>query len=160
MIKLVRIDERLIHGQVALGWTSDVAANTIFIANDEAQRDKVKAMALNLAKPAGVKLYIRGVNQESGEIVKKFAKAEKAQVLVLVRTVSDALKLTKYSDGVIKNINVGGLRFENGNKKLNNFISVSEQDVKDINELQKMGVNLDFSMLPRDKKLTWEELNK
>ena len=110
--------------------------------------------------PAGVKLYIRGVNQESGEIIKKFAKAEKAQVLVLVRTVADALKLTKYSGGVIKNINVGGLRFEEGNKKLNNFISVSEQDIKDINELQKMGVSLDFRMLPRDKKLTWEELNK
>ena len=72
MLKLVRVDERLVHGQVAVGWTSNSGANTILVANDEAQNDKIKAMALDLAKPAGVKLYIRSVD-ESGSIVEKFA---------------------------------------------------------------------------------------
>ncbi len=42
MLKLVRVDERLVHGQVAVGWTSDASANTILVANDEAQKDKIK----------------------------------------------------------------------------------------------------------------------
>jgi PTS system mannose-specific IIB component len=159
MLKLVRIDDRLIHGQVAIGWTSNTGANTIFVANDEAQKDRIKAMALDMAKPAGVKLYIRSL-AESGPIVEKFAAAQKAQVLVLVRTVKDALALAKESGGVIKTINVGGLRFEEGKHKLNDFISVSDQDVQDLRELQAMGVELDFRMLPRDKKQTLDDLLK
>lgn len=159
MLKLVRVDERLVHGQVAVGWTSNSGANTIFVANDEAQRDKIKAMALDLAKPAGVNLYIRGID-ESGPIIKKFSSAKKAQVLVLVRTVSDALKLIKESDGVIKDLNVGGLKFEDGKKKLNEFVAVSDQDIKDLKEIKSMGVNLDFRMLPRDKKLSLNDLLK
>jgi len=159
MLKLVRIDDRLIHGQVAMGWTSDAAANTIFVANDQAQSDRVKAMALDLAKPSGIKLYIRSV-QESGPILEKFAVAQKSQVLVLVRTVHDALDLVKSSNNVIKSINVGGLRFEEGKRKLNDFISVSDEDISDLKEIEKRGVDLDFRMLPTDKKTTLAELLK
>lgn len=159
MLKLIRVDERLLHGQVAIGWTSNSGANTILVANDEAQKDKVKAMALDLAKPSGVKLYIRSV-AESGPIVEKFASAKKAQVLVLVRTVQDALKLIKNSNGVIKELNVGGLKFEDGKKKLNDYVAVSDQDIADLKTIQKLGVNLDFRMLPRDKKLSIADLLK
>ena len=159
MLKLIRVDERLLHGQVAIGWTSNSGANTILVANDEAQKDKVKAMALDLAKPSGVKLYIRSV-AESGPIVEKFASAKKAQVLVLVRTIQDALKLIQNSNGVIKELNVGGLKFEDGKKKLNDYVAVSDQDIVDLKTIQKLVVNLDFRMLPRDKKLSLADLLK
>ena len=159
MLRLIRVDERLLHGQVAIGWISNSGANTILVANDEAQKDKVKAMALDLAKPSGVKLYIRSV-AESGPIVEKFASAKKAQVLVLVRTVQDALKLIQNSNGVIKELNVGGLKFEDGKKKLNDYVAVSDQDIADLKTIQKLGVNLDFRMLPRDKKLSLADLLK
>ncbi|MGL5886312.1 MAG: PTS sugar transporter subunit IIB [Lactobacillus panisapium] len=159
MLKLVRVDERLLHGQVAIGWTSNSGANTILVANDEAQKDQVKAMALNLAKPTGVKLYIRGV-EESGKIVEKFAAAKKAQVLVLVRTIQDALKLIKGANGTIQELNVGGLKYEQGKRKLNDYVAVSDQDISDLKAIQKMGVELDFRMLPRDKKISLSDLLK
>ena len=159
MLKLVRVDERLLHGQVAIGWTSNSGANTILVANDEAQKDQVKAMALNLAKPTGVKLYIRGV-EESGEIVEKFAAAKKAQVLVLVRTIQDALKLIKGANGTIQELNVGGLKYEQGKRKLNDYVAVSDQDISDLKAIQKMGAELDFRMLPRDKKISLSDLLK
>ena len=159
MLKLVRVDERLLHGQVAIWWTSNSGANTILVANDEAQKDQVKAMALNLAKPTGVKLYIRGV-EESGEIVEKFAAAKKAQVLVLVRTIQDALKLIKGANGTIQELNVGGLKYEQGKRKLNDYVAVSDQDISDLKAIQKMGVELDFRMLPRDKKISLSDLLK
>lgn len=159
MLKLVRVDERLLHGQVAIGWTSNSGANTILVANDEAQKDQVKAMALNLAKPTGVKLYIRGV-EESGKIVEKFAAAKKAQVLVLVRTIQDALKLIKGANGTIQELNVGGLKYEQGKRKLNDYVAVSDQDISDLKAIQKMGVKLDFRMLPRDKKISLSDLLK
>ena len=53
-----RIDERLIHGQVAMVWTNTVGANRIMVVNDKAVKDEMMISALKIAKPAGVKLSI------------------------------------------------------------------------------------------------------
>lgn len=157
MISLLRIDDRLIHGQVAYGWTSALGVNVILVVNDEAQKDQMKAMALNLAKPNNVNLYIRGV-KESGEIVEKFAGSKKSNVLVLVKNTDDALSLVKNSGGVIKEVNVGGLRYAEGKKKLTDLIAVDEQDLSNFKEMENLGVKLEFRMLPRDKKKGLDDL--
>jgi fructoselysine and glucoselysine-specific PTS system IIB component len=157
MISLLRIDDRLIHGQVAYGWSSALGINVILVVNDEAQQDQMKAMALNLAKPNNVKLYIRGV-QESGEIVEKFAASEKSKVLVLVKNTADALALVKSSGGVLKEVNVGGLRYSEGKRKLTDLVAVDDQDLANLQEIEKLGVDLEFRMLPRDKKKNLKDL--
>ena len=55
-IVLVRVDDRLIHGQVAVGWTRTVGANHIVVANDEVARDATQKSLLKLAAPVGVKV--------------------------------------------------------------------------------------------------------
>ncbi|AYV68158.1 MULTISPECIES: PTS sugar transporter subunit IIB [Niallia] len=159
MISLFRIDDRLLHGQVAFGWSPSVGANVILVVNDEAKNDKVKAMALDLAKPNNVKLYIRGV-AESGEIISKFAEAKKSNVLVLVRNTDDALEVAKNSQGAISEINVGGLRYEEGKKKLTDLVAVSEKDINNLKQIEQLGINLDFRILPRDKKQLFSDLLK
>ncbi|MCS0787445.1 PTS sugar transporter subunit IIB [Cytobacillus firmus] len=151
MISLLRIDDRLIHGQVAYGWTSALGVNVILVVNDEAKNDQMKAMALNLAKPSSVKLYIRGV-QESGEIVQKFSQSQKSKVLVLVKNTNDAVELARISGGVIKEVNVGGLRYSEGKRKLTDLVAVDDQDLANLKEMEEMGIELEFRMLPRDKK--------
>ena len=59
----VRIDERLIHGQVAMVWTNTVGASRIIVANDEAVKDDMIIAALKISKPAGVKLSILSRNK-------------------------------------------------------------------------------------------------
>ncbi len=159
MISLFRIDDRLLHGQVAFGWTPAVQANVILIVNDEAKNDKVKAMALDLAKPNNVKLYIRGV-KESGEIVSKFAEAKKSNVIVLVRNTNDALEVIRGANGTVSELNVGGLRYEEGKQKLTDLIAVSDQDLYNFKKIENLGVNIDFRILPRDKKQLLEDLVK
>ncbi|UOE53813.1 PTS sugar transporter subunit IIB [Bacillus sp. CMF12] len=151
MISLLRIDDRLIHGQVAYGWTSALGVNVILVVNDEAKNDQMKAMALNLAKPSNVKLYIRGV-QESGEIAQKFSQSQKSKVLVLVKNTSDAVELARLSEGVINEVNVGGLRYSEGKRKLTDLVAVDDQDLANLKEMEEMGIELEFRMLPRDKK--------
>lgn len=151
MIALFRIDDRLLHGQVAIGWTTSVNANVILIVNDEVKNDKVKATALDLGKPSNVKLYIRGV-EESGEIVEKFSGSQKSNVLVVVKNTQDALKLIQHAGGVIRSINVGGLRHAEGKKKLTDLVSVDENDIQNLKEIHNMGIEVEFRMLPRDKK--------
>ena len=150
-ISLVRIDDRLIHGQVAFGWTTALGINTILVVNDDAKNDQMKSMALNLAKPSNVVLYIRGV-AESGEIVQKFASSKKSNVLVLVKTTEDAHRLVEASGGVITTLNVGGLRYGEGKKKLADLVAVDEKDIANLKTIKDADVQVEFRMLPRDKK--------
>ncbi|WP_343099040.1 PTS sugar transporter subunit IIB, partial [Clostridioides difficile] len=80
MVSLMRIDDRLIHGQVAYVWATSLVINGILGANAEAKNDQMKAMSLNLAKPSNVTLYIMGV-EESGELVDKYTSSKKSNVL-------------------------------------------------------------------------------
>lgn len=61
MIKLLRVDDRLIHGQVAVSWTSFIGADTLLVANEKATKDKVMQMAFNMAKPPQVLLSIKNI---------------------------------------------------------------------------------------------------
>ena len=61
MIALVRADDRLLHGLVAVSWTSDVAPETILIANDAAAKDTFLSNTMKMAKPAGVKMGIKSI---------------------------------------------------------------------------------------------------
>lgn len=58
MIKLVRLDYRLLHGQVVFGWVNHISAQRIIIVDDAAANDELKKSALSLSKPTGVRLNI------------------------------------------------------------------------------------------------------
>lgn len=62
MIKLFRIDHRLLHGQVAFSWTKSIGADCILVADDEATTNSLKMTTLRLAKPQGVKLVVKSID--------------------------------------------------------------------------------------------------
>ena len=51
MIKLVRVDHRLLHGQVIFSWTKQMSVNYIIIVDDKVPNDPISVMALSIAKP-------------------------------------------------------------------------------------------------------------
>ena len=70
MIKLLRVDHRLLHGQVAFSWTSKLSADCILIASDAVMNDDLRKMSIKLAKPTGVKLVIKNrLNRYIGDLL-------------------------------------------------------------------------------------------
>ena len=63
MIKALRIDHRLVHGQVAFTWTHFLSATRIIVIDDKVANDDFQKMTLNMAKPAGCKLNIFSVSK-------------------------------------------------------------------------------------------------
>lgn len=116
-ITALRVDDRLIHGQVAMTWTKQLAVQGIVVANDEAANDNTQKMALKMAVPGGIKSLIKPVD-EAIRILNN-PKASKMRILVLTRTVKDALKVRQ---------NVGEIGFLNvGNTGRFDGIDVSEK---------------------------------
>ena len=103
-ITALRVDDRLIHGQVAMTWTKQLAVQGIVVANDETANDNTQKMALKMAVPGGIKSLIKPVD-EAIRILNN-PKASRMRILVLTRTVKDALKI-RQSVGEIGFLNVG-----------------------------------------------------
>jgi mannose/fructose/N-acetylgalactosamine-specific phosphotransferase system component IIB len=155
MVKLLRVDERLLHGQVALNWVSNVGASSILIANDEVMQNEMSRMALKMAKPSGVNLAIRDING-AVELLRDPRSAD-ITVFVIVRTLTDALRLAKQTD-TIKFVNIGGIKKKEGSKLIAPAVFVNNDDMTILKELSTHVEKIEFRMLPSDSPRSWENI--
>ncbi|PZO93749.1 PTS system mannose/fructose/N-acetylgalactosamine-transporter subunit IIB [Streptococcus halichoeri] len=93
MITQIRVDDRLIHGQVAVVWTKELNAPLLVVANDEAAKNEITQMTLKMAVPNGMKLLIRSVE----DAIKLFndPRATDKRLFVIVNSVTDACQIAK-----------------------------------------------------------------
>jgi mannose/fructose/N-acetylgalactosamine-specific phosphotransferase system component IIB len=149
MIKLIRIDDRLVHGQVAFTWVPALGVDCLIIANDTVARDDFQKMTLGLAKPAGVKLLIKSIADTIAFLNDEKNKA--AKILVLINSVKDAVGL---ANGVseITSINFGGIRVKDNAKLISKAVAVTEDDIVLIKELIKKNIALEIRQVPTDEK--------
>lgn len=150
MIKLVRLDERFIHGQVAFAWTNNLGADCIFIVNDEVASDKLRQTSLKLAASAGVKFIVKNVEDAKKALLSE--KTKKYKIFLIVDNTRDALELAKVSSE-INQLNLGNMRMMEGRKSITNSICISDEDIENIKELEKLGVEVECRAIPTDKKV-------
>lgn len=107
MIVLTRADDRLIHGLVAVAWTSHLAPETILVANDGAAEDGFKKNTLKLAKPAGVKLFIKSVEKAAAALNNPVNDSKK--IFLVTESVEDARRVFDLLDDErkFKRLNIG-----------------------------------------------------
>lgn len=148
MIQIIRVDDRLLHGQVAVSWKADLNYEAIVIASDSAANDKIRTSALKLAKPDGVLIAIRTI-EDSIKLL-NHEKLQKLRVFVVTDTIEGAQKIIK---GVDENptLNIGGIQQNEGKKPIVTYAYLSEKDVNILKELHNEGVNIEFRLVPSDK---------
>jgi len=155
MIKLLRIDDRLVHGQVAFTWVPSLGVDTLIVANDKIARDDFQKMTMGLAKPAGTKLLIKPVSEVVIFLNDERNKA--AKVLILVNSVVDAFALAR---GVqeIRSINFGGMRSRDGARLISKAVALTGDDEELVRELLRSGLELEVRQVPSDAKQMLSEL--
>ena len=152
---LLRIDDRLLHGQVARNWMKQVGADVIVVANDLVSEDEKQQHLMDLVTPMGSKSYFFGL----GEASAKIKDLEEADALILVETPADALKLIE--DGIeIDSVNVGNIHQTSGKEKVNESVFVDQNDIDTFKKIEAKGKKLDFRTLPSDKAIDFDELFK
>ena len=162
-ITALRVDDRLIHGQVAMTWTKQLSVQGIVVANDEAANDNTQKMALKMAVPGGIKSLIKPVD-EAIRILNN-PKASRIRILVLTRTVKDALKI-RQSVGEIGFLNVGNTgRFDGIDVSeklvLTPTIMLTKAEQKALKELVALDPKACMQQVPNDEqKLVKDILDK
>ncbi len=146
---LVRIDDRLIHGQVVVGWTRSTGVTCILVVDDKTAQDKIQCSFLRMATPVGVKAEILTLETAVAKIKADAFKGE--TVMILVRGPQTILDLI--NQGIeIPSINIGNVRSMEGRDKLVTHVYATPDEVKVWKELDKKNVKMSAQILPDQAK--------
>ena len=145
-IVLVRIDDRLIHGQVMTSWLNYTSANKIMIIDDEVAKDPFMKSVLKTCVPANVKLATFTVEKAAARLKKGFA-GDKCIILAKYPKTLYRLK----EEGVIfDHINIGGMGVSGDRTKFFRNISASEKEKRMLKELAEAGSKIGVRIIAED----------
>ena len=152
-INLARIDDRLIHGQVATVWAKEAGAARIIVVSKEVCEDDIRKTLVKQAAPPGIKVNI--VDVEKALKVYKNPKYEEETVFYLFTNPTEVVALVE--GGVpLKSINIGGMQFKAGKQQITKAISVSREDIQAFYRLKEIGVKLDCRVVATDPVIDFE----
>ncbi|WP_368083873.1 PTS sugar transporter subunit IIB [Klebsiella michiganensis] len=154
MITLLRVDHRLLHGQVAFSWTQYVGADCILIANDNVPEDELRKTTIKLAKPPSVKLVIKNINDAIESI--KSGVTDKYHLFIVVESVNDAWRIAS-AVAEIKSINLGGIKAKEGSKNISKAINLLPEEIEQLQQLVGKGVEVEIRQVPNDRKQLFAE---
>ncbi len=152
-IVLTRIDNRLIHGQVATQWTGSIGANLILVANDEVADDKLRQRLMDMAAPQSASTRYFTI-QKTIDIIDKAADRQK--IFIICETPQDVLKLVEGGVPITK-VNIGNMHMSKGKTQVVGSVAVDQDDVDTFRKLQDAGVELEIRRVPSEGK---EKLSK
>ncbi|MCE0827697.1 MULTISPECIES: PTS mannose transporter subunit IIAB [Buttiauxella] len=154
-IGLARIDDRLIHGQVATRWTKETNVTRIIVVSDEVAADTVRKTLLTQVAPPGVTAHVVDV----AKMIRVWNNPKYAgdRVMLLFTNPTDVERVVE--GGVnIKSVNIGGMAFRQGKTQVNNAISVDETDIEAFKKLNARGIELEARKVSTDQKLKMMDL--
>ena len=158
MIAQLRLDERLIHGQIVTNWSRALDVNMIVVANDAVAADKMRQQALLMTAPAGKKVNIRSLDATIKAL--QDPRAASVRMLVIVNTPADALKLTEALQ--IKDVNIANYTHKEreGITSLTSYVYVNDEEIAILKKLCEVGENVFSQMIPSTPRYELRDLLK
>lgn len=152
---LVRIDDRLIHGQVVTQWIKDTNGNRILIVDDKLVNDRMMQRILKAAAPPGIKVEIMTVADAATELRQDAKPGENIVILVKVPQVLEQL----LDDGIeMKKIVLGGVGLTPNRKKFNRNVAATEEEVECMKRIVARGVTMEYQLVPAERAVNVEKL--
>ena len=142
----IRIDDRLIHGQVATQWCGSIGANLILVANDVVAGDKLRQGLMDMAAPTYASTRYWTIEKTINTIHKA---SERQLIFIVCETPADVLRLVE--GGVpIKKVNIGNMHMAQGKRQVAGSVAVDDKDVEAFRKLKDLGVELEIRRVPTE----------
>jgi PTS system mannose-specific IIB component len=152
---LARIDTRLLHGQVATGWTKTVQPDRIIVVSDNVAHDDLRKSLIEQAAPPGVKAHVVPIKKMIE--VAKDPRFGATKAMLLFENPEDALRAIE--GGVdIKELNVGSMAHSEGKVAVNKVLSLGKEDVETFDKLKAKGIKFDVRKVPNDTKGNMDDI--
>lgn len=149
---LVRIDDRLLHGQVIVGWGSQLSLTKFVLASDRVKSDAAYASALTSIVPPEFGVTVETLtNVAAAWNAKEY---NDGRIMIVLESTGDALKLVK-SGAPLKRLVLGGIHFREGKEEFLPYIFLSRWDRIALTELLNLGVRIACQDLPATKPIPY-----
>jgi len=155
-IPALRVDERLVHGQIVMMWSKVLSLEGIIVANDEVAKDPTQQSSLKLAVPSNIKIVIRTI--EGARKLLKDSRIAKMNVLVLTKTIADAAAVTEDFESVdFLNIGNVGKGTDEKKQKWTNTVFVTDQEIDAAKQLAQRFPEVNIQNVPADTRHSLSE---
>jgi PTS system mannose-specific IIB component/fructoselysine and glucoselysine-specific PTS system IIB component len=145
-IVLSRVDDRLVHGQVVVGWGRPLNVHRIVLVDDEVRESPWEQELYRMAAPPEIAVEFAG----RAEAAQRLAEwdAGKERVLVLVGSVATAVALDALAPGVMRQLNLGGIHAGPGRRERLRYLCLTDEEHTMLEQLARRGVEVSAQDLP------------
>ena len=155
MILKIRIDDRLLHGQVAYSWKSALGYHAIVIASDEAAKDEMRKTTIKLCCPDGVKLATRTIDDAAKLLCNP--KLDSMKVFVICPNPKSVYELLgQLTERPI--INVGGVQSRENTVLFSKAVYVTKEDIEYLDKIKEAGYTIEVQEVPSTTKYEYDSL--
>lgn len=148
-IGLIRVDSRLIHGQVITKWLNYSKANVIVVVDDELSKDSFMSEIYTASAPNGIVVEILSIDDFMKNTVTH--KYSNKRLLILLKNIETVYELY-LRQFKMKHIQLGGLPSGVGKKSIYKAIYLNEEEINKLRDIANSGVYIDMQVIPEDTK--------
>ncbi|WP_055109259.1 PTS system mannose/fructose/N-acetylgalactosamine-transporter subunit IIB [Paenibacillus ihumii] len=156
-VKLVRVDFRLIHGQVVTKWSNTVTAKTMIVVNDELSEDEFMADIYVMAAPPGIKVEVLSIASFVEQA--NAGQYDSGSILVLFKNIEDVRNAVERGI-VFAEVQIGGLGAAGNRTSVVKGISIDREDADNLICMRDRGVEVYFQVTPEETKLSLDKALK
>lgn len=148
-ILLTRIDNRLVHGQVGVTWTSTLGANLLIVVDDDVAKDEIQQKLMTMTADT----YDFGIRFFSVEkTINIISKAAPHQKIFLICRTPATVRLLVEGGVPLKDVNVGNMHFSEGKRQISSKVYINDQDLADLQFIKNHNINVFIQDVPGNQK--------
>lgn len=143
-IALVRLDDRLIHGQVVIGWGQPLNTRFIVLVDDEVRASPWEQDLYRMGVPAHIDVLFASVAEAARRLPEWRASD---QVGILLAGNVDSLSALCAGSG-LKKVNVGGVHHRSGRTERLRYVYLSDDEALKLRQLAETGIEVTAQDVP------------
>lgn len=148
MLKIVRLDDRLVHGQLLNNWCTYENITEIIVVNEEVASNSIRKTFMEISVPEDIKIIFCDT-LKALEIYEE--ECEYENVIMVFGNPFEVLEFIK-GGGKISSLNIGGISFKKNKEKVSTTLYVDEQEIEALKRITNYNVEIEIRILPTDKK--------
>lgn len=155
MISLVRVDNRLIHGQVVEAWFPHLGVDRVAVADDESAKSPLVRAAMGLAVPASIEVWVHPLAETDFETLR----TDGIRTLLLFRDVAGVTQAM--GRGLLPvHLNLGNVHYATGRRQVSASVFLSPEELRQLKALSDRGTRVEARGVPSDRPVEYPEISE